>query len=178
LTGILRAANRRLEGATVFGYWVKDPERYGVVEFNGEGRVLSLEEKPAQPKSNYAVPGIYFYDERVVEYASELKPSARGELEITDLNLRYLAQGQLHVQDLGRGTAWLDAGTHESLIQAGNYIETIESRQGLKIACLEEIAYTQGWITKDDVLAIVERYGKGAYGQYLAEQLHYWKQRA
>jgi glucose-1-phosphate thymidylyltransferase len=175
LTGRLRSAAARTEGATVFGYWVKDPERYGVAEFDGEGRVVSLEEKPANPKSNYAVPGIYFYDARVVEFARGLTPSKRGELEITDLNLRYLAEGNLYMENLGRGTAWLDAGTHESLIQAGNYIETIESRQGLKVACLEEIAYSQGWIDADQVLAVIERYGKGEYGRYLAEQLPHWK---
>ncbi len=175
LTGKLRSAAARTVGATVFGYWVKDPERYGVVEFDGEGRVLSLEEKPARPRSNYAVPGIYFYDARVVEFARGLEPSARGELEITDLNRRYLTAGELRVEDLGRGTAWLDAGTHESLIQAGNYIETIESRQGLKIACLEEIAYGQGWIDAEQVRSVIDRYGKGEYGKYLAEQLPHWK---
>jgi glucose-1-phosphate thymidylyltransferase len=175
LTGRLRAAAARAEGATVFGYRVKDPERYGVVEFDDAGKVLSLEEKPVAPKSHFAVPGIYFYDQRVVEFARGLEPSTRGELEITDLNQCYLAEGRLFVENLGRGTAWLDAGTHESLIQAGNYIETIESRQGLKIACLEEIAFGQGWIDADQVLAVVDRYGKGEYGRYLAEQLPHWK---
>jgi glucose-1-phosphate thymidylyltransferase len=154
-------------GATVFGYWVKDPERYGVVEFDVNGRVIGLEEKPAKPKSNYAVTGLYFYDEQVTTLAASLKPSSRGELEITDLNKRYLEQGSLHLVKMGRGIAWLDTGTHESLIQASNFIETIEQRQGLKIACPEEIAFSQQWIDIAALKRMGEALRKNAYGQYL-----------
>ncbi len=165
---LLRAKNRQL-GATVFGYWVNDPERYGVAEFDDSGTVIDLEEKPSHPKSNYAVTGLYFYDNQVVEIAKSLKPSPRGELEITDLNKIYLAQGQLHLEKLGRGTAWLDTGTHESLLQASNFIETIEKRQGLKICCPEEIAYTQKWINETQLLIIAEALGKSGYGEYLKQ---------
>jgi glucose-1-phosphate thymidylyltransferase len=163
----LRAAAAREQGATVFGYWVKDPERYGVAEIGPEGDVVSLEEKPARPKSNYAVTGIYFYDSKVCELAADLKPSARGELEITDLNNRYLEFGQLYLEKLGRGTAWLDTGTHESLMQAGNFIETIEQRQGLKICCPEEVAYQRRWIDADSLRQIAGEYAKSGYGEYL-----------
>jgi glucose-1-phosphate thymidylyltransferase len=161
-----RAAARR-SGATVFGYWVRDPERYGVVEFADDGIVTGIEEKPAQPRSNYAITGIYFYDNRVLDIAAGLEPSARGELEITDVNLAYLATGELRVELLGRGVAWLDTGTHESLLQAGNFVETIESRQGLKIACLEEIAHLKGYITREDLQRLGEALGKSGYGEYL-----------
>lgn len=164
---LLALADARTQGATVFGYWVKDPQRYGVVEFDGSGRVLSIEEKPRQPKSNFAVTGLYFYDTQVCELAAALLPSARGELEITDLNRRYLEAGQLAVERLGRGFAWLDTGTHESLIQAGNFIQTIEERQGLKIACPEEIAYERGWIDAEQLLALAAPLAKSGYGDYL-----------
>ena len=163
----LRTAAERENGATVFGYWVSDPERYGVAEFGPDGSVVSLEEKPAHPKSSYAVTGVYFYDGLVCDLASELKPSSRGELEITDLNNLYLAQGQLFLEKLGRGTAWLDTGTHESLMQAGNFIETIELRQGLKICCPEEVAYEQRWIGADQLAGIAKALSKSGYGQYL-----------
>ncbi len=163
----LRRAATRDRGATVFGYWVKDPERYGVAEFDGEGKVIGLEEKPAVPKSHYAVTGLYFYDERVCDYAAALKPSPRGELEITDLNRCYLDDGSLHLEQLGRGFAWLDTGTHESLMEAGNYIETIENRQGLKVCCPEEIAHFNGWIDDEQLLRLAEPLGKTGYGQYL-----------
>ncbi|WP_462322503.1 glucose-1-phosphate thymidylyltransferase RfbA, partial [Halochromatium sp.] len=152
----LRAAAAYTEGASVFGYWVQDPERYGVAELDAGGRVVGLEEKPAKPRSNYAITGLYFYDSRACDYAAELQPSARGELEITDLNRRYLEEGQLHVERLSRGIAWLDTGTHESLIEAGNFIETIEKRQGLKICAPEEIAYTNGWIDEQALRAVAE----------------------
>jgi glucose-1-phosphate thymidylyltransferase len=164
---LLARADQRSEGATVFGYWVKDPERYGVAEFDGGGRVLSIEEKPQQPKSHYAVTGLYFYDTQVCDLAASLAPSARGELEITDLNRRYLEAGQLKVERLGRGYAWLDTGTHDSLIQAGNFIQTIEERQGLKIACPEEIAFEQGWINGEQLLALAAPLAKSGYGEYL-----------
>jgi len=167
LTERLRRADARQEGATVFGYWVRDPERYGVAEFNGDGRVIGLEEKPAKPKSQYAVTGLYFYDARVCDYAAELKPSVRGELEITDLNRRYLDDNSLHLEQLGRGYAWLDTGTHESLMEAGNYIETIENRQGLKVCCPEEIAYSHGWIDAEQVKRLAAPLAKTGYGQYL-----------
>ncbi|MEW8465815.1 MAG: glucose-1-phosphate thymidylyltransferase, partial [gamma proteobacterium symbiont of Ctena orbiculata] len=154
-------------GATVFGYWVKDPERYGVVEFGLDGQVIGIEEKPADPKSNYAVTGLYFYDEQVTELAASLKPSTRGELEITDLNKRYLEQGSLQLEKMGRGIAWLDTGTHESLIQASNFIETIELRQGLKIACPEEIAFSQDWIDITALKRMGDALSKNGYGQYL-----------
>jgi glucose-1-phosphate thymidylyltransferase len=163
----MRAANLRERGASVFGYWVKDPERYGVAELDGMGRVLSLEEKPASPKSNYAVTGLYFYDGQVSDLAAGLKPSARGELEITDLNNRYLAQGELYLERLGRGTAWLDTGTHQSLMEASNFIETIESRQGLKICCPEEVAWQRRWIDADQLRAIAAPLAKSGYGEYL-----------
>ncbi|SDX07919.1 glucose-1-phosphate thymidylyltransferase RfbA [Thiocapsa roseopersicina] len=163
----LRAAGARERGATVFGYYVSDPERYGVAEFDAAGHVLSLEEKPSKPKSNWAVTGIYFYDNQVCGLAEELRPSPRGELEITDLNIRYLEQGELHVSRIGRGTAWLDTGTHESLMQAGQFIETIERRQGLKICCPEEVAYFNGWIDDDQLRAMGEALKKSGYGEYL-----------
>jgi glucose-1-phosphate thymidylyltransferase len=163
----LREADARETGASVFGYWVKDPERYGVAEFDAAGNVLDLKEKPSDPKSNYAVTGLYFYDGEVVEMAKALKPSPRGELEITDLNNLYLQRSQLFLQKLGRGTAWLDTGTHESLMQAGNFIETIELRQGLKICCPEEIAYERAWIDDAGLKALAEPLSKNSYGQYL-----------
>jgi len=166
-TESLRNADARAIGATVFGYWVGDPERYGVAEFDHEGRVIGLEEKPAQPKSNYAVTGLYFYDRRAPEFAATLQPSARGELEITDLNKLYLEQGELHLERLGRGIAWLDTGTHDSLIQASTFIETIENRQGLKVACPEEIAYHNGWIDADSVRRRGRELEKSGYGRYL-----------
>jgi glucose-1-phosphate thymidylyltransferase len=171
LQEILRRANARKDGATVFGYWVKDPERYGVVEFDEDFRVLSVEEKPRQPKSHYAVTGLYFYDGRAGEFARSLQPSPRGELEITDLNRRYLEDGSLVVERLGRGYAWLDTGTHESLQQAANFIETIESRQGLKVACLEEIAYMQGWIDDAQIERLAQPLRKSGYGDYLLSLL-------
>ena len=155
------------EGAIIFGYFVNDPERYGVVEFNSRGEVLSIEEKPKKPKSNYSVPGLYFYDNDVVEKAKTLKPSARGELEITDLNRLYLEENKLKVKLLGRGMAWLDTGTHESLLQASNFIQTIEERQGLKISCIEEIAYKRGYITKEQLIKLAKPLMKNQYGQYL-----------
>ncbi|GAB2587029.1 glucose-1-phosphate thymidylyltransferase RfbA [Dyella jejuensis] len=166
-TDRLKRADARTQGATVFGYFVKDPERYGVAEFDAEGRVIGLEEKPAKPKSHYAVTGLYFYDARVGDFAAELKPSPRGELEITDLNRRYLEDGSLHLEQLGRGYAWLDTGTHESLMQAGNYIETIENRQGLKVCCPEEIAYINKWIDAEQVRRLAAPLAKTGYGQYL-----------
>jgi glucose-1-phosphate thymidylyltransferase len=169
LTDQLRRAASREQGATVFGYWVKDPERYGVAEFDPAGRVIGLEEKPATPKSNYAVTGLYFYDERVCDYAASLKPSPRGELEITDLNRCYLDDNALHLEQLGRGFAWLDTGTHDSLMEAGNYIETIENRQGLKVCCPEEIAYLNGWISTEQLLALAAPLAKTGYGQYLQQ---------
>src|SRR5690606_30585788 len=157
----------RETGATVFGYRVTDPERYGVVEFDQDGRAVSIEEKPKQPKSNYAVTGLYFYDHRAPEYAAEIEPSARGELEITDLNNRYLAQGELAVEVMGRGYAWLDTGTHGSLLEAATFIETIEKRQGLKIACPEKIAYRMGFIDADQLRELAKPLLKNDYGQYL-----------
>ena len=164
-------ADARVEGATIFGYHVAEPSAYGVVEFAPDGRVLSLEEKPQKPKSNFAIPGLYFYDHRAVEIAANLKPSPRGELEITDLNRRYLEEGKLHVEQLGRGTAWLDTGTHESLMEAAEFVSVIERRQGLKIACLEEIALRNKWITLADLEAQIGRLGKSSYGSYLRRLL-------
>ncbi len=163
----LKGKLEKFRGATVFGYPVKDPERYGVVEFNSVGKVLSIEEKPMQPKTNYAVPGLYIYDKDVVSIAKNLKPSARGELEITDVNKAYLNRGDLHVELLGRGVAWLDTGTHKSLLEAGAFIETIETRQGLKVACLEEIAYTKGFVSKDQLSNLIAEYPKNDYTEYL-----------
>ena len=166
-TGILQRADARQEGATVFGYWVSDPERYGVVEFDADGKVVGLEEKPAQPKSNYAVTGLYFYDARVCDYAAELKPSPRGELEITDVNRAYLERGQLSLEKMGRGYAWLDTGTHDSLLEASTFIETIEKRQGLRVCCPEEIAWSNGWIGDADLERLAAPLAKNGYGQYL-----------
>jgi glucose-1-phosphate thymidylyltransferase len=171
LREVLGQAAERQAGATVFGYWVKDPERYGVVEFDDDFQVLSIEEKPASPKSHYAVTGLYFYDERASGFARSLAPSERGELEITDLNRRYLEEGDLSVERLGRGYAWLDTGTHESLQQAANFIETLESRQGLKVACPEEIAFMQGWIDETQVRRLAEPLRKSGYGEYLLNLL-------
>ena len=171
LTDSLRAATTRTEGATVFGYWVNDPERYGVAEFDTSGKVIGLVEKPSEPKSNYAVTGLYFYDNQVVDMARDLKPGARGELEITDINKLYLAQNQLQVEKLGRGIAWLDTGTHASLLQASNFIQTIEERQGLKISCPEEIAWSQGWISSEQLIAQAEPLRKSNYGEYLLKLL-------
>lgn len=169
LTGILRRAGSLTEGGLIFGYLVKDPERYGVVEFDASGKVLSIEEKPKKPKSHYAVPGLYFYDGAVCDAAAALTPSPRGELEITDLNRRYLDQGRLRVELLGRGFAWLDTGTHESLLQASNFVQTIEERQGLKIACLEEIAFHSGWIDAAQLRRLGREMEKNAYGRYLLQ---------
>ena len=166
---LLQNAVGRTRGATVFGYQVRDPERYGVVEFDDQGRAIGLEEKPSQPRSSHAVTGLYFYDSDVVEIAASLKPSDRGELEITDVNLAYLERGDLHVERLGRGIAWLDTGTHESLLQAANFIHAIEERQGLKVACLEEIAYRMGYISADDVQRLAAPMSKTGYGQYLLD---------
>ena len=165
----LRAAAAKETGATVFGYYVDDPERFGIVEFDKDGKAISIEEKPAKPKSNYCVTGLYFYDNRVVEYAKNLKPSARGELEITDLNRIYLEQGELDVTLMGQGFTWLDTGTHESLVEASNFVKTIETHQHRKIACLEEIAYLNGWISKEEIMAAYEIYKKNQYGQYLKD---------
>lgn len=167
----LRAAAEKAAGATVFGYYVDDPERFGIVEFDAEGKAISIEEKPAQPKSNYCVTGLYFYDNRVVDYAKNLQPSARGELEITDLNRIYLENGELDVTLLGQGFTWLDTGTHESLVEATNFVKTIETHQNRKIACLEEIAYLNGWISKEQVLETYEILKKNQYGQYLKDVL-------
>ena len=170
----LKAAIENAEsgrGATVFGYYVDDPERFGIVEFDKNGKAVSIEEKPAKPKSNYCVTGLYFYDNRVVKYAKNLKPSARGELEITDLNRIYLEEKELHVELLGQGFTWLDTGTHESLVEATNFVKTIEQHQHRKIACLEEIAYLNGWISKEDVLKVYELLKKNQYGQYLKDVL-------
>lgn len=167
----LERASARTSGSTIFGYHVADPKSYGVVEFAPDGRVVSLEEKPAEPKSNYAIPGIYFYDADVVTLARSLKPSKRGELEITDLNRLYLERGDLHVEILGRGTAWLDTGTHDSLLEAGQFVSVIENRQGLKIACLEEIGFRQGWLTKAALEVSIAKLGKSNYGAYLKKIL-------
>ena len=167
---LARAAHKR-EGATIFAYYVRDPERYGVVAFDEAGKAISIEEKPKRPKSNYAVPGLYFYDQRVVEIAAGLAPSARGELEITDLNRVYLEKGLLRVEILGRGTAWLDTGTHEALHQAANYVQTVEERQGLMIGCLEEVALGKGWISPEEVRRIAQPMSKNSYGRYLLSLL-------
>ncbi len=171
MTELLLSAAQCREGATVFGYWVKDPQRYGVAEFDDTGRVTAIEEKPKQPRSNYAVTGIYFYDNQVVDIAPTLTPSPRGELEITDINNHYLEKGQLKLEKLGRGVAWLDTGTHESLMQASNFIETIEARQGLKVACPEEIAFNGGWIDAAQLEQIATQYSKNGYGDYLRNLL-------
>jgi glucose-1-phosphate thymidylyltransferase len=171
LPQLLVAADAREQGATVFAYHVQDPERYGVVAFDATGRVVDIEEKPVRPRSNYAVTGLYFYDGSVVERARALRPSARGELEITDLNRSYLQEGRLAVELMGRGYAWFDTGTHDSLLEAGQFIATIERRQGLKIACLEEIAWMQGWIDDEGLLRQAERLGKSGYGRYLRQLL-------
>jgi len=171
LAHTLQKVARQREGATIFGYWVKEPERYGVVEFDAQGRVISLEEKPQHPRSHYAVPGLYFYDNHVLEIAAELTPSTRGELEITDVNKAYLTQGTLRVKLWGRGVAWLDMGTHVSLLQAANFIETVESRQGLKIACVEEVAYRMGYINAMQLEQLAQPLLKNGYGQYLLNLL-------
>ena len=167
----LQRTSARTDRATIFGYHVANPTAYGVVEFAPDGRVLSLEEKPAKPKSNYAVPGLYFYDRDVVKFARSLKPSARGELEITDLNRLYLEAGKLHVELLGRGTAWLDTGTHDSLVEAAQFVNVLENRTGLKIACIEEIAYSRGWIDRAGLEANIKKLGKSSYGEYLRRLL-------
>ena len=171
LSGLLEKASNLKDGATVFGYYVRDPERYGVAEVNSAGKVLSIEEKPKQPKSNFAVTGLYFYDNNVVEIAKSIKPSARGELEITDVNKAYLEAGKLDLQILGRGMAWLDTGTHESLLEASNFIATIEHRQGLKVACVEEIAFRKGYINSEQLEKLAHPMIKNQYGQYLLELL-------
>jgi glucose-1-phosphate thymidylyltransferase len=169
LTAMLKRSDARPEGATVFGYWVQDPERYGVAEFDAAGKVIGLEEKPTAPRSNYAVTGLYFYDGRAPEFAKALKPSPRGELEITDLNKVYLEENALHLEQLGRGYAWLDTGTHRSLLEAANYIETIEARQGLRVCCPEEIAFNNGWITESQLMDLAKPLAKNGYGQYLMQ---------
>ena len=167
LTELLKRADARADGATVFGYWVRDPERYGVAEFDAAGKVVGLEEKPAHPKSSYAVTGLYFYDGRASDFAAGLTPSPRGELEITDLNRCYLDDGSLQLEKMGRGYAWLDTGTHESLVEASTFIETIEKRQGLRVSCPEEIAYFNGWIDADQLRELARPLAKNGYGQYL-----------
>lgn len=167
LTAMLKRADARTEGATVFGYWVQDPQRYGVAEFDADGRVVGLEEKPENPRSHYAVTGLYLYDGRAPAFAEKLKPSPRGELEITDLNKVYLEEGLLHLEQLGRGYAWLDTGTHQSLLEAANYIETIEARQGLRVCCPEEIAYNNGWIDGVQLERLAQPLSKNGYGEYL-----------
>ena len=169
LSNILRRAVELKRGGLIFGYPVRDPERYGVVEFDGDNRVVGIEEKPKQPKSTYAVPGLYFYDNDVIRIAADLTPSARGELEITDVNLAYLRRGDLRVEPLGRGFAWLDTGTHEALQQAASYVQAIQERQGLKISCIEEIAYRLGYIDRSGLLALASDYSKNDYGRYLAD---------
>jgi glucose-1-phosphate thymidylyltransferase len=169
LTPSLRNAAVNQDGATIFGYWVRDPERYGVIEFDASGKALSVEEKPAKPKSNYAAVGLYYYDRQITEIAASIKPSARGELEITDVNREYLKRGQLRVELLSRGIAWLDTGTHESMLQAGNFVQTVQQRQGLMISCPEEIAYRMGWITAEQVMRLAEPLKKNEYGQYLIQ---------
>ena len=171
LTATLREADARHDGATIFGYEVNNPEAYGVVEFDAGGKAISLQEKPSKPRSRWAVPGLYFYDESVCGKARSLQPSPRGELEITDLNRLYLEEGSLHVERFGRGTAWLDTGTHESLLEAGDFVRAIQNRQGLRIACLEEIAFARGWLCASDLTAIAASYGKSTYGAYLRDLL-------
>jgi glucose-1-phosphate thymidylyltransferase len=171
LSEMLHRADARAHGATVFGYWVRDPERYGVAEFAADGRVIGVEEKPAQPKSNYAVTGLYFYDGKVCDYAEQLKPSPRGELEITDLNRCYLDADDLHLEPLGRGFAWLDTGTHQSLLEASTFIETIEARQGLRVCCPEEIAWQNGWVDAAQLEALAKPLARNGYGQYLLSLL-------
>ena len=173
LSELLRRADARGRGATVFGYWVKDPDRYGVADFDADGRVVGLEEKPREPRSNYAVTGLYFYDGRASDFAAGLKPSPRGELEITDLNRCYLDSGELHLEKLGRGYAWLDTGTHESLNQAANFIETVEARQGLRVCCPEEVAYNLGWIDAAQLRALAAPLSKNGYGQDLLALLEH-----
>ncbi len=177
LSSLLSRAAGSSDGATIFGYWVRDPERYGVAEFDDKGHVVNLEEKPIQPKSNYAVTGLYFYDERVCEFATTLKPSSRGELEITDLNNLYLKEGKLRLEQLGRGMAWLDTGTHDSLLEAASFVETIEKRQGLKVCCPEEIAWRNRWIDNEQMQRLAEPLGKNGYGRYLLDLLEYTSQR-
>ena len=167
LTGMLKEAEARKEGATIFGYYVTNPQDFGVVEFDENGKVISLEEKPQNPKSNYAIPGLYFYDNTVVEKAKKVKPSKRGELEITSINEMYLQEEKLHVVNFGRGMAWLDTGTHDALLEAANFVKTIQSRQGVMVACLEEIAYRNGWISKEKVLELAKPLMKSKYGEYL-----------
>ncbi len=167
LTDLLQRADARAQGATVFGYWVRDPERYGVAEFDADGKVIGLDEKPAKPKSNYAVTGLYFYDGRAADFAASLQPSPRGELEITDLNRCYLDDGSMQLEKMGRGYAWLDTGTHESLVEASTYIETIEKRQGLRVCCPEEIAWYNGWIDADQLRSLAAPLARNGYGQYL-----------
>ncbi len=169
LTPSLRNAAMNPDGATIFGYWVRDPERYGVIEFDASGKALSVEEKPAKPKSNYAAVGLYYYDQQITEIAASIKPSARGELEITDVNREYLKRGQLRVELLSRGIAWLDTGTHESMLQAGNFVQTVQQRQGLMISCPEEIAYRMGWISAEQLMRLAEPLKKNEYGQYLIQ---------
>ncbi|MYM65140.1 glucose-1-phosphate thymidylyltransferase RfbA [Pseudomaricurvus sp. HS19] len=173
LSGAMTAATQKQQGATVFAYPVKDPERFGVVEFDDEGKAISIEEKPAHPKSRYAITGLYFYDKNVVEMAKQIKPSARGELEITDLNKMYLESGDLQVELMGRGSAWLDTGTHDSLMDAGLFVQTIEQRQGLKIACPEEIAWRQKWISDAEMRDLAQPLLKGGYGQYLLDVMEF-----
>ena len=170
-TGLLEEVSTLKEGAVIFGYPVKDPKAYGVVEFDETGKAISLEEKPSVPKSNYAIPGLYFYDNTVIEKAKNVKPSARGEIEITSVNEMYLSEGKLNVKNLGRGTAWLDTGTHEALLEAANFVQTVQNRQGLYIACIEEIAYQKGWIGKETVEKLAKPMMKTVYGQYLVDLL-------
>ena len=177
MTAKLQAATARQTGATIFGYWVADPERYGIAEFDDQGHVIGLEEKPLSPRSNYAVTGLYFYDGRAPEFARSLKPSERGELEITDLNRIYLAEGSLNLERLGRGYAWLDTGTHQSLLEAANYIGTIEARQGLRVACPEEIAWLNGWIDDDNLRSLAGPLCKNGYGRYLLKLLEIGRER-
>ncbi len=174
----MAVAKTRAEGATVFGYWVKNPQRYGVVSFDSSGKAMDIREKPEKSSSNWAVTGLYFYDQQVVDIAAKLKPSARGELEITDVNREYLAQGRLYVEKLGRGIAWLDTGTHESMMRAGSFIEVIEQRQGLKVACIEEIAFHMGYIDAEQVLKLAQPLRNNGYGQYLLDMIAYESKKA